>query len=135
MIVRLALAGVLVVHGVIHVGFVTTRPAPTAGAPPWPFDLDRSWLLTRAGVSVPTARLIGRLLVTVAVAAFLVSALGALAWLPAAWFGLAAAVGAVASLVLLLAFFHPWLVIGVAIDVVLLWGVVVAGWMPGNAPG
>ena len=38
--------------------------------------------------------------------------------------------GAAASLLLLSLFFHPWLVIGVAIDVVLLYLVLVTGWDP-----
>jgi hypothetical protein len=37
---------------------------------------------------------------------------------------------AVASVVLLVLFFHPWLVLGVLIDLGLLWGVLVAGGMP-----
>jgi hypothetical protein len=38
--------------------------------------------------------------------------------------------GAATSLVTLLLFFHPWLVLGVLIDVVLLWSVIGAGWTP-----
>jgi hypothetical protein len=40
------------------------------------------------------------------------------------------AVGAIASLALLVLFFHPWLVLGVVIDVVLLWAVLAARWVP-----
>ena len=35
-----------------------------------------------------------------------------------------------ASLALLVAFFHPWLIVGLAIDVVLLWATLVAAWSP-----
>jgi hypothetical protein len=33
-------------------------------------------------------------------------------------------------LLLLLLFFHPWLTLGIVIDVALLWAVLVAGWRP-----
>jgi hypothetical protein len=35
------------------------------------------------------------------------------------------------SLILLGVFFHPWLVIGIAIDVAILWVVGLNGWIPG----
>ena len=38
--------------------------------------------------------------------------------------------GSIASLALLVLFFHPWLTLGVAIDLVLLWAVLVARWSP-----
>lgn len=48
-------------------------------------------------------------------------------WVPAV------TVGAVASLALLGRFVQPWLVLGVAIDLVLLWVALVAAWVPGAA--
>lgn len=39
-------------------------------------------------------------------------------------------VGAGPSLAVLLLFFHPWLSLGVDIDLVLLWAVIAAGWSP-----
>jgi hypothetical protein len=38
--------------------------------------------------------------------------------------------GAAASLAVLLVFFHPWLILGVAIDLVVIWSVIGAGWRP-----
>lgn len=133
MLLRVAVAGLLVGHGFIHLGFVSPRPAPAPGAPPWPFDMTRSWLLNAIGAPESAARAIGWALVAVLLVAFGIAALASLEWLPAGWFGPASVVGAAASLVLLATSFHLWLVVGVAIDLVLLWGVIVAGWAPGPA--
>jgi hypothetical protein len=43
--------------------------------------------------------------------------------------------GAIASLGVLILFFHPWLVVGLAIDVLVLWAVLVAGWAPDRVVG
>lgn len=131
MVLRLVAAGLLIGHGLIHLGFVSPRPAAAPGAPPWPFDLTRSWLLNAVGAPESAARAIGWALVAVIVVAFGVAALASLEWLPAGWFGAASVVGAAASLVLLATFFHVWLIVGVAVDLVLLWGVIAAGWAPG----
>lgn len=39
-------------------------------------------------------------------------------------------VGSVGSLALLLSYFHPWLLLGVAIDLGLIWSVLILGWTP-----
>ena len=54
---RILLAVLLIGHGVIHTGFVSPRPPATAGGPPWPFTLDRSWILSTAGFDEGVARL------------------------------------------------------------------------------
>ena len=51
MLGRLALATFYAVHGAIHTGYVSARPTQTPGGPEWPFDLDRSWVLTPLGAS------------------------------------------------------------------------------------
>ena len=43
---KLALAGFLVVHALIHASFLTPAPPRTAGGPEWPFEMSRSWLVT-----------------------------------------------------------------------------------------
>lgn len=129
MLPRLLLAAFLLAHGAIHAGFVWARPAQTGG-PPWPFDLGRSWALAPLGLSPDVARLLGLALVAVTIAGFAIAAVAALGFLPAGVWPAAAAVGAVASLALLGVFFHPWLVLGVAIDLALLWAVLIADWTP-----
>jgi hypothetical protein len=50
--------------------------------------------------------------------------------LPAGSWTTGVTIGALASLVLLGLFFHPWLVLGIGIDLFLLWAVLVAAWSP-----
>lgn len=133
MVLSFAAAGLLIGHGLIHLGFVSPRPVPAPGAPPWPFNLTRSWLLGSLGVPESAARAIGFGLIAVLVMAFGIAALTIVQWLPPAWFAPATVVGAVASLVVLATYFQVWLVLGVAIDLALLWGVLVAGWAPVGA--
>jgi hypothetical protein len=133
MIPRLLFAGFLLAHGAIHASFLSPRPPATAGGPAWPFELARSWVLTPLGVQPETARLLGMALVAATVGAFALAALAATGPLPAELWGPTTAVGAVASLALLVLFFHPWLVLGLAIDLGLLWAVFVASWTPGGS--
>ena len=130
MIPRLLFAGFLLAHGAIHASFLSPRPPATAGGPAWPFELARSWVLTPLGVQPETARLLGMALVAATAGAFALAALAATGLLPAELWGPTTAIGAVASLALLVLFFHPWLVLGLAIDLGLLWAVLVAGWTP-----
>jgi hypothetical protein len=119
----------LVAHGLVHGLFVVPRP-PDAGAS-WPFDPSESWLLNRLGVESSPARAIAAGLVVVTVVAFTVTALTVIGILPAGWLRPVAIASASVSLILLGIFFHPWLVIGVAIDAAILWGVGLNGWIPG----
>jgi len=128
---RIVLALFIVAHGLIHASYVTPRPAPTPGGPAWPFELARSWFLSPLGVSESLLRPLGIGLAVLAVIAFALAGLATLGIvLPvSAWQPLVAA-GAVASLALLVLFFHPWLVLGVAIDVALVVAIWQADWSP-----
>jgi hypothetical protein len=76
------------------------------------------------------ARVLGVGLVAVTIGGYTLAALATMGILPASTWDAAVAVGSAASLALLLLFFHPWLIVGVAIDVMLLWVALVAGWTP-----
>jgi hypothetical protein len=130
MITRLLIAGVLLAHGAIHLGFVSPRPPATAEGPAWPFELGRSWILGPLGVDSEVGRLLGTALVAVTIAGFALAALAALGVAPAGIWLPAIVIGGVASIGVLAVFFHPWLVLGVAIDAALLWAVLVANWAP-----
>lgn len=130
MIVRLLLAGLLLAHGAIHAGFVSRRPPAKPGAPPWPFDLDRSWVFSRLGAAPGVVRAMGLVLVAATIGGYALAALATIGILPASAWGATVAVGSIASLALLLLFFHRWLVAGIAIDMLLLWVALVAGWTP-----
>lgn len=130
MLPRLVLAGFLLAHAAIHAGFLSPRPPASAGGPAWPFELSHSWILTPLGVQPERARVLGMALVAATIGGFALAAIAGLGLLPAAIWPPGAAVGAIASVALLLLFFHPWLVLGLVIDLGLLWAVLVGGWTP-----
>lgn len=130
MIPRLLIAGLLLGHALIHASYLAPRPAATAGGPAWPFELDRSWLLGSLGAAPEIARLVGIALIAVTIGGFALAALGALGVAPAIVWQAGIATGAVASIAILILFFHPWLVLGLVIDVALLWVALVARWTP-----
>ncbi|HEX5823455.1 MAG TPA: hypothetical protein VFY18_03255 [Candidatus Limnocylindrales bacterium] len=130
MITRLVIAAFLLAHGAIHFGFVSPRPPATADGPPWPFQLGRSWVLGPLGVDADLARVLGTALIAVTLGGFALAAVAALGVAPAGIWPAAVAVGAIGSVAVLSLFFHPWLVLGLAIDVTLLWAVFVASWAP-----
>jgi hypothetical protein len=129
MVVRVILAGFLLAHGALHASFLTPRPPLTAGGPPWPFDLDRSWLLSAMGVQPELTRLIGVALVAATVAGFALASFSALGIAPHGIWAPAVTLGSVASAGVLVLFFHPWLVVGLGIDAALMWAAL-AGWSP-----
>ncbi len=132
---RWLLAALLFAHGWVHVMFAFPRPSRTAteagGAPAWPFDLADSWLVTGAGVADGPVHAIGRILVVVTLAGFLLAALATVGILvPAAWWP-ALVLGSAASSALLLGLcFSPTLLLGLAIDVALAWLVLSGTWSP-----
>jgi hypothetical protein len=130
MVLKLGIAALLLAHGAIHAGFVSPRPPASADGPAWPFSLGSSWLLGPLGWEASTMRLVGIALTAATVGGFALAAVGALAVVPAPVWVAGASVGAVASIVLLALFFHPWLVLGLVIDVGVLWAALVARWDP-----
>ena len=120
----------LVAHALIHLGFVSPRPKAAAGGPAWPFDLDRSWILTPLRVPPGLLRALGIVLLVLILAGASLAAVTALGIGPASLFVPGIVLGSVASAGMLLLFFHPWLTLGIVIDVALLWAVLIAGWRP-----
>jgi hypothetical protein len=112
----------LIAHAWIHTGFISKRPPQKPGAPVWPFELTRSWLLTPLGLPMGTIKAIGLALTLAVLVGFTVSGLGWLGipglkaiWVPVTVFS------SIASLLLLFFFWHPWLVLGIAIDIAILY--------------
>jgi hypothetical protein len=87
-------------------------------------------LLGRLGLEGDVARLLGTALLALTIGGFALAALAAVGVAPAGAWAPGIAAGAAASLGLLILFFHPWLALGVAIDLVLLWAVLVTRWTP-----
>ena len=131
---KLLLAAFLAAHALIHVSYLTPAPAQTAGGPEWPFEMGRSWLVTGVGLDPALVRALGTALVIVTIALLAAAALATVGWIvPAGWWPSLVVGGAVASALTLTVFFHPWILLGFAIDAVLLWAVLVAEWSPGEA--
>jgi hypothetical protein len=127
------LAGLLAGHGLIHLMFLAPVPpraaTATGEAPAWPFDLGRSWLVSRVGAGpVMTS---GRILVVVVVGCSILAALATVGILvpSSLWTGLVIATAG-SSLLLLGMAFSPNLSLGVAIDVALLWLALWSSWSP-----
>lgn len=132
MLVRLLVAGSLLAHAAIHVGFIAPPPPATADGAAWPFATDRAWSVTRLGLDPALLRWLVLGLIAATVAGYAVAAMTALGILPTSIWPAAIAIGSIASLGLLVVCFHPWLVLGVVIDVALLWSSLVVGWQPGE---
>ena len=78
------------------------------------------------------ARTLGAALVAGTATLLVAAGLATGGWLiPAAWWEGLVLSGAVLSILTLGFFFHPWLILGLAIDAALLWVVLVSGWQPG----
>jgi hypothetical protein len=120
----------LVAHALIHLSFVSPRPKATAGGPAWPFDLDRSWILTPLRVPPSWLHTLGVVLLVLILGGASLAAATSLGIGPDSLFVPGIVLASVASAGMLLLLFHPWLTLGIVIDVALLWAVLVAGWRP-----
>ena len=130
---KLLLTAFLMAHAAIHFSFLQPAPAPAAGAPSWPFDLTRSWLLTPLGLDGSVTRTFGVGLLLVLGLGYAAATGVMMGILPERLFAPSIIVGASASLMLLALFFHPWLVLGVVIDFVLLYLILGTSWAPQRA--
>ena len=125
----------LLAHAAIHASYISPRPPATAGGPSWPFELGRSWLLSPLGLSADMTRLVGIGLLALLVIGFGIAALATFGIVPMTLWPGAVALGSVTSIAMLVLFFHPWLVAGVGIDLVLLWAALVVDWTPASLGG
>jgi hypothetical protein len=101
---KIALGLFLAAHGLIHLGYVT--PAPTDD-PRYPFNLSKSWLITGVGLDEPVVRSIGVALSVLTVVGFTLTGLAAIGIIvPQAWWLPLAVASSIASLLLLLLFWH-----------------------------
>lgn len=127
------LAGFLVAHGLVHLLFFVPAPPASGSATTWPFDLGQSWL-HRAGLDAAAVRIAGAALVVGVVVFFLLAGLAtANLIVPADWWRALVIAAAVLSAVTLVLFFEPQLMLGLAIDGVLLYVVASAAWVPAAA--
>lgn len=112
----------LIAHGLIHASYLTPKP----NDPNYPFSFTKSWLANILGsASVP----VGTTLALLVVGCFALAGLGILGvpGLDGSW-KLFTSMGAVLSSLLLILFWHPWLVLGLVINAVLLYGIYQLKW-------
>lgn len=118
------LVGFLAAHGLLHLGIWLPQPSTDPAKPP-PFEPDHSAVLT--AVHVPTATSHG-IAVGLAWATTLAYLLGAFAVAASSGSAAPALVGAASlGLALKAMFFHPWLSLGVLLDVLVL-TTALSGW-------
>ncbi|MBI3752065.1 MAG: hypothetical protein HY263_10490 [Chloroflexi bacterium] len=129
MALRFIIALALALHAGMHLSFFM---------PDWffevrgtvPFDLTHSDALASFGVDPGLWQLIGTVLVTLTIVGLILGALSLLGLVPSRIGLPGLAVGASASIVSILLFFHTWLVVGIMVDLAILSGVAVARWLP-----
>jgi hypothetical protein len=131
---RWLLAALILGHGLAHLAFVVPTPGPakaTGSGMEWPFDLGRSWPVTRIGLEARLVRGAGVALTAVTVVTSLLAALATIGVLaPEDWWSGLIIAQAVSSLLLLTLGFSPILLNGFAIDLALLWLALLSGWSP-----
>lgn len=137
--VRILIAGLLIAHGLVHAS-LSWVPLPAANGPRTPFwpswrreAVDPAWPISRLGLGAPVVRALGWALWLAALLGFATAGLGLLGvpGLRAIWPALAGVAAAV-SLLLLALSWHPWLVVGVLLDLAILVALVWPRW-PGLA--
>ena len=127
---KIGLAIFLIAHGLAHAGLAAAPNPDDPRAKPGAFftATERSWLLPKLGLNASAIRWIGIILVALSALGFVFAGLGifGIAGLEMIW-QTVAVVSACTSLVLLTLFWHPWLPVGILINLgilfALLWTV------------
>ncbi len=131
--VKILFALFLIAHGLVH-AILAATPIPNDPEPkPGTFftATSRSWLLPQLGLSASAIQWIGIVLVVLATLGFVLAGLGVLGvpGLSTIW-RMMTVISSCLSLLLLILFWHPWLVVGVLIDIGLLIALLWAKWPP-----
>ena len=121
----------LIAHGLVHAGLAAAPIPNDPNAKPGAFftATARSWLLPRLGLNPPAVQWIGIILVALATLGFVLAGLGVfgVSGLTTVW-RTVAIISACVSLLLLVPFWHPWLIMGVLIDIGILITLLWAKW-------
>ncbi len=115
-IVRIALGLFVIAHGIVHPILAIVPDNQLEGAPVGTF-WNKSWLLGETSL----VKNIIYLLSALAALLFLLAGLSVMeALVPGGWWRFLWISGASASAILLVVFWHPWFVLGLVIDIVML---------------
>ena len=112
----------LVAHGAVHLAVWT--PHPTPEQPP-PFVPQHSGVLAAAQLPEHTTTVLSVALAAAAASAFVLAGVGVA--LSASWTAPVAVGAALAGLLLKVLYFHPWLSLGVLLDLTVL-SAAITGW-------
>lgn len=130
---KIIIALVLIAHGLVHAGLAAAPNPDVPDSKPGTFftSPERSLLLPNLGLSAAAVRWIGIVLVALATLGFVLAGLGVFGvpGLNEIWRTLAVA-SSVVSLLLLILFWHLWLIVGVLIDIVILVALLWVDWPP-----
>ena len=116
---KIILGVLLIAHGLVHTGLAAAPNPADPDAQPLAFftTVGRSWLFSRVGMTPNSVKWIGFSLVGLATLGFVLAGIGILSsgglntiWRPCAAFS------SFVSLLLLVLFWHPWLPVGILID-------------------
>lgn len=107
----------LMAHGGMHASYLTPKPDD----PNYPFQLDNSWLLGEL------AKPVGAALIIITIASFVLAGLAMLG-VPLLPGKILVIIGSLASIAILGLFWHPWLVLGIVIDLIFLYGIWQLNW-------
>jgi hypothetical protein len=125
----------LIAHGLVHAGLAAAPNPDDEAAKPGAFFTSpvRSWLLPRLGLNPKAVQWIGIILVALATLGFVLAGLGVfgVSGLSTIWRTVAVFSSCV-SLLLLVLFWHPWLIVGVLIDIGILVALLWVKWPPEN---
>jgi hypothetical protein len=112
----------LVAHGALHLAVWVPKPQPEQ---PPPFVPQHSGVLAAARVAERTAKVLAVALAAAAASAFVLAGVGVA--LSASWAAPVAVAAATVGLLLKTLYFHPWLSIGVLLDLTVL-AAATTGW-------
>jgi hypothetical protein len=128
------LAVLVFAHAWVHLMFVFPKPEGSgnyAGVSEYPFDFGRSWLIRRAGLDPGLVRTVGLVAMIATFVAGLLAALATVGLIvPVDWWAPLMVAAALASALTLTLFFSPALVLGYAIDALMIVLVVSGTWSP-----
>ena len=128
-------AAFLLGHGLVHIMFLAPPPTePGSAVENFAFDPAKSWIVSSGFLSLTTLKVIVIGLVIAVVGGYALTALATVGLIvPTAWWPGLLTASTVISLALLAITPTPGLVLGVAIDFVLLWVANTAAWSPAGA--
>jgi hypothetical protein len=128
---KILLALFLIALGLVHAGLAATPNPNDPDSRPGSFftSISRIWLLPQLGLNAAAVQWTGIILVALATLGFVLAGMGVfgVSGSTAVW-RTVAVVSACVSLLLLALFWHPWLIVGVLIDVGLLIALLWAKW-------